>query len=147
MPFGIKPASGIFQCQIEKRLSGIKGVAAFIDDIVGEGATFEEMLRRLMEVLQILEAAGFTLGRDKCQMFLSELYALGHKINGDGISKDEEKVAAILAIQQPKDVKEVQSFAGLVTYYAKFVPRLADLMQPFYALLKKDAKFTWSIDH
>lgn len=40
MPFGIKPASGIFQCILEQYIRDINGVASFIDNIVGGGGSY-----------------------------------------------------------------------------------------------------------
>ena len=65
-------------------------------------------------------------------------------ITGEGIAKDQDKVATMLSIQPPTTVKQVQAFNGLVTYYSKFLPRLADMMHPFYALLKKGVHFEWN---
>lgn len=75
MPFGIKPVSGIFQCQIEKVLSQAEGVATFIDDVVGEGPTKEIMTKRMEGVFDLLEKSELTIRRDKCEMFLTEILA------------------------------------------------------------------------
>lgn len=144
MPFGIKPASGLFQRDIDKRLSGLERVAPFIDDIIGGAETPEELRERLVKVFTILQESGFSLRREKCQLCVRSLKVLGHVISATGVAKDEEKVAKILEIEPPRDVKEVQSFCGLINYYSKFMPRLADLLRPIYALVKKGRKFKWS---
>ena len=47
-------------------LQDLKGVVAFIDDILVTGETEEEHLRNLDAALQHLEEAGFTLKKVKC---------------------------------------------------------------------------------
>lgn len=47
LPFGVKPATGIFQYELEKLLLGIPGVVNFLDDIVVTGATQKEHLSNL----------------------------------------------------------------------------------------------------
>ena len=37
-----------------------------------------------------------------------------------------------------------QVILGMVTYYLKFLPNLADTLSPLYALLRKGAKWSWS---
>lgn len=58
LPFGVKPASGIFQSTIEKLLLGIPGVVNFIDDIVVTGKDQEEHLANLKLVFERLFDAG-----------------------------------------------------------------------------------------
>lgn len=146
MPFGIKPASSIFQCELEKILCGVENVAVFIDDVVGGGVTIEEMLKTLQETARRLSEAGFTLREDKFDLLLEEIQVLGHIINAEGIKKDKKKVEAILEVRPPTNVKEVQSFAGLINYYGKFMPSLADTMRPINRLLGKGVEFNWDKD-
>ena len=44
----------------------------------------------------------------------------------------------------PENLKQLQSFLGIVNHYRKFVPLLADLSEPLNCLLKKDATWEWS---
>lgn len=53
-------------------------------------------------------------------------------------------MTAIVEAPEPKTAMQVKSFAGMVNYYAKFIPRLSILMSPLYAMLKKDARFVWT---
>lgn len=119
-------------------------VGTFIDDIFGGGRSREGMLERMEQTFSVLEKAGFTLRKDKCEMFLTKIEVLGHIISGEGITKDERKVEAIRKVETPQNVKQVQSFCGMVNYYAKFLPRLADLLHPLHCLLKKGVPFTWT---
>ena len=45
---------------------------------------------------------------------------LGHVISEAGLKPDPEKVAAILKMEKPSIVKELQRFLGMVTYLEKF---------------------------
>lgn len=90
MPFGITPATSIFQKIIEQTLQGIEGVVSFVDDIVISGTTKVEHNRNLEEVFKKLQAAGFTLRRDKCKFFEKEIVYLGFKISKDGLKKNRQ---------------------------------------------------------
>lgn len=69
---------------------------------------------------------------------------LGHRLTGEGILKDMSKVKAMLEMKSPTNVELIQTFCGMVNYYAGFMPRLADILRPIHALLKKGVKFLWT---
>ena len=53
----------------------------------------------------------------------------------------------ILAAPAPSNKSELKSFLGLMTYNAKFLPRLSTVLHPLYDLLRKDTKWSWSREH
>ena len=61
LPFGISSAPSIFQRFMDSVLSGLHGVASYIDDIVVTGKTHKEHLQNLDSVLTRLERAGLRL--------------------------------------------------------------------------------------
>lgn len=143
LPFGIKPATSIFQRELEKTLLGIPGVVNFLDDIVVTGRNKEEHLANLKEVFQRLLDAGLKLRSDKCVFFKDEISYLGHRLSKNGLAKTSERVEAILKAPIPKNITEVRAFAGLVNYYGKFISGLSQKMAPIYGLLKKENSFQW----
>ena len=68
---------------------------------------------------------------------------LGHKITTKGLQPTEEKVRAIKEAPPPSNVSQLRSFIGLVNYYGKFLPNLANTLAPLYSLLQKDKKWSW----
>ena len=77
LPFGISPASGIFQNIVEKTLQGIQGVVNFLDNILIMGQTSKDHLKNLETVFERLTKAGFKLERSKY---------LGYIISKNGLS-------------------------------------------------------------
>lgn len=146
LPYGVSPAAAIFQRQIEQLLQGISGVCNFLDDFIVTGRTREEHFENLRQVFQKLTEANLKVRWGKCAFFQKQVTYLGHVIDKNGIRKSKDKVEAILDAPAPQNATQVKSFAGMVNYYAKFVPRLSLLMGPIYELLKKDAEFSWSED-
>ena len=59
---------------------------------------------------------------------------LGHRISADGVHTMKEKTEAILDAPEPKNVQELQSFLGLLNFYAKFIPNLAAILHPLHEL-------------
>lgn len=144
LPFGVKPATGIFQRTMEKVIQSLKGVAVFLDDIIVTGASESEHLDNLRALFERLSEYGFQLKKNKCSYFQSSVKYLGHIVNKDGLTKTTERVQSIIDAPTPKCVRDVRAWAGLVNYYGRYIPNLATTMNPLYNLLKKESKFKWN---
>lgn len=143
MPFGLKNPSGFFQATMERVLAGIPRCEVFVDDIIIHGQTPAEYLEGLRSVLERLSQQGFRLNRDKCSFGLQTVEYLGHILSSEGITLSDSRKAAVKDIPTPKNVKELRSFLGFVNYFRDFVPDMASISKPLYALTKKKAKFQW----
>ena len=66
------------------------------------------------------------LNPSKCCFHLSELLFLGHKITSKGILPDDSKITAIINMEYPTNVTELQRFLGLINYVGKFIPNLSN---------------------
>ena len=53
------------------------------------------------------------------------------------------KESSLLQNPCPVNKQELQSFLGLVTYNAKFIPSLSHVLQPLHLLLHKNQKWMW----
>ncbi|KAL5509175.1 hypothetical protein EMCRGX_G004492 [Ephydatia muelleri] len=113
LPFGVASAPAIFQRVIEGILSGIHHVYAYMDDVLVANDTEAEHL------------STFSWRKS------------WHVRSRDGVRPTQEKLQAIVDAPAPKDVSQLKSFLGLVNYYSKFLPHLANTLAPLYALLKK----------
>ena len=143
LPFGVSAAPSIFQRTMENLLQGIPHTSVYLDDILVTGSTEEEHLRNLDQVLTRLEDAGMRLKRSKCEFMLSEVEYLGHRISSRGLQPTEEKVRAVARAPAPENKTQLQSFLGLINYYAKFLPNLSTTLAPLYALLQKKTVWAW----
>jgi hypothetical protein len=138
LPFGVKSAPAIFQQIMDTMLTGISGVAAYLDDIIVMGTTQEELHQRLEETLQRIQEFGFRLRQDKCDFFMQSIKYLGLIIDKYGRRPDPANIVAIQQMHAPKDVPSLRSFLGLISYYSAFLPEMHRLRGPLYHLLTKD---------
>ena len=53
------------------------------------------------------------------------------------------KLDAIKHAPQPRNVTELKSFLGLLTYYGKFLPHLPTVLAPLYKLLRQNVSWKW----
>lgn len=140
--FGLASAPAAFQQLMTSILQGCKGVLCYLDDVIIFGKSEKEHMRNLEEVLQRISHAGLKLN-DKCVFNTSELSFLGHRVSAEGVAPLQTKVDAIVHAATPTDAGKLRSFLGLVEYYARFVPRLAEEVEPMRRLLRKDTPFIW----
>ncbi|PIO68609.1 reverse transcriptase, partial [Teladorsagia circumcincta] len=144
LPFGVKPAPGIFQQCIDALIAGLDGTAAYLDDILVTGRTIDEHNTRLDAVFQRIQDYGFRVRLEKCSFLQTQIKYLGFVINAQGRRPDPDKVKAIQKMPAPNDVSQLRTFLGLINFYGNFVKDLHNLRAPLDALTKKDAVYTWT---
>lgn len=132
------PQSGKKPCQ------GCKGVVYYLDDILITGATREEHVQNLRNVMARLQKFGLRVNASKCKYFQPELEFLEHMITPLGIPSTNQRILDVLQAPVPTSKSELKSFLGLMTYNAKFIPSVASLLHPLYQLLRKDSHWNWS---
>ena len=67
----------------------------------------------------------------------------GHRLTPEGLKPDPEKIKAILAMQPPQSIQQLQSFNGMVNYLKRFSPVLSELAEPLRKLQKSDTVWAW----
>ena len=144
LPFGVSAAPAIFQRTMECMLRGIPHVCVYLDDILITGGDDAEYNDNLSEVLDRLDKGGLRLNAGKCHFKQKSVSYLGFRIDADGLHPLEDKVQALVAAPAPQNVTELKSFLGLVQYYQKFLPNLANTLAPLHGLLKKHVHWAWT---
>jgi hypothetical protein len=120
-----------------------KSVLVFFNDILVYNKTWQEHLRHLDEVLNIMGSQSLYARESKCEFGMTELLYLGHIINAHGVQVHQVKIKAILNGPMPKNVTELKSFFGLCSYYKRFVRGFSQLGAPLTDLTRKGA-FIWT---
>ncbi|KAJ3524491.1 hypothetical protein NM688_g8550 [Phlebia brevispora] len=145
MPFGLRNGPSIFRRVMQGILAPYLWLfcLVYIDDIVVYSKSYEEHINHLDQVLGAIEKAGLTLSPQKCHLFYNSVLLLGHKVSRLGLSTHQEKVRAILELQPPTKLAELQTFLGMVVYFAAFIPYYASIAAPLFQLLRKGAPWVW----
>ncbi|XP_055643303.1 uncharacterized protein K02A2.6-like [Toxorhynchites rutilus septentrionalis] len=146
LPFGLVTAPELFQKTMDEILSGCEGAHWYLDDVIVEGQDLNEHDKRFNKVLSRLNDRGVELNWDKCQLRVTELDFLGHKIAQDEIRPSKVKTHAILSFREPSNEAEVRSFLGLANYMNRYIPKLSSIDEPLRKLLHKDSKFEWNVE-
>lgn len=148
LPFGSRNSTSYFHNLISKCLDDIKGpnVQFFLDDIVVAADSIKEMLIILQKVFDRLKKFNLTLDPSKMQICKSEIKYLGFNLHANGFSPALDNVTKIVNFPIPKNVKETQTFLGMVNYFRHLIYNFAEIIKPIVNLTKKNVEFIWSKD-
>ena len=146
MPFGIKTASAEYQCCQTEALQGVPGLVVVADDLLvcGYGDTMQEAIQNhnhnLTKLLDRCRQKNLRLNRKKVHLCQTKL---GHLLRADRVKPDPSKIAAIVNMPRPTNVKETQRFLGFINYLAKFLPHFSEVCQLLKHLCEKNNQFCW----
>ncbi|CAM5080298.1 unnamed protein product, partial [Eretmochelys imbricata] len=110
------------------------------------GNTSEEHDNNLQSVLNCISKAGLKLNRSKSKFRQTELSFLGHTISQAGLKPDPVNILAISNAPPPADLQTLRSFLGLTTWYAKFIPNYASVIESLRELLWGSSTLMWTTD-
>lgn len=122
-----------------------KFVIVFFDDILIYSKDRKEHLAHLTMVLAVLQKHSLFAKRSKCRFACKQIDYLGHLVLAEGVQADPSKIKAMVEWPQPKSVKSLRRFLGLIGYYRKFVKHYGLIASPLTDLLRKDG-FKWGPD-
>ncbi len=140
MPFGLKNAAQAFQRLMDVVCKDLPFVFVYLDDILIASSSVEEHCTHLRTLFQRLTDNGLLLNPEKCEFGCTEIDFLGYRISPTGIKPNPAKVTAIHNLPTPSSKRELQQFAGMMNFYHRCVPHLAELMQPIYAAMTNTSK-------
>jgi hypothetical protein len=121
-------------------------VVFYVDDILIYSESYEEHLAHVDSVLNKLTKAGFTINIEKCQFCKTEVKFLGHRIDKNGVSADNERIKAILHYPAPQNSKQLRQFLGICNFHSRFIIGYAEYASPLYSLLKQGTKWAWDTE-
>ena len=146
LPMGLANSPDIFQEKMNSLFNELSYVRAYIDDLlVLTKGSYEDHLKKVEVVLARLENAGLQVNAEKSFFAKDECEYLGYVITRKGIRPQPKKIDAVLRIEEPKTIKQLRSFIGMINYYRDVWPRRSHLLAPLTKLMKKDKskKFEW----
>lgn len=142
--YGVASASAIWQRTMESILSGVPGIAIFLDDIRVSGKDTAEHVKRLELVLKRLSEHNIRINVNKCEFLKDKISYCDYEIGEDGIRKELKKIETVREMPRPKNLTELRAFIGLINYYGRFIKNLSNLLRPLNDLLKKGTTFNWT---
>ncbi|MBW0534303.1 hypothetical protein O181_074018 [Austropuccinia psidii MF-1] len=135
MPFGIKNAPTHFKRMMdtvfqEEILEG--WMVVYTEDILKYSETWEDHVQYIDRVLSKCTLINLKLSLKKCDFAQLEFRALGHKVSDLSLAIDKSKGAAVMLKPIPKNIKKMQYFLGLASYYRNHIRNFAHISSSLY---------------
>jgi hypothetical protein len=104
----------------------------------------DSLLDDLWETFANLDRYNIKINPKKCSFEVPTGQLLGYLISERGIEGNPEKIQAIINMQPPKTLRHVQQLIDHLATLSPFISKLGKKALPFYRLLWKTDKFTWT---
>ena len=124
---------------LDKTLENIDNKFYFLDDllIITKGSPHDHELD-IHKDLSRLDKVNLAMKLEKCEFAKPSIIWLGYKITQSGISPTVKKMDSILNLKPPNTLKQLRSLMGSIHQLIKFIPNLANLLNPIRPLIKKE---------
>jgi hypothetical protein len=146
MPEGLNNAGCTFSIMIAivLHLQLQRNILAYVDDIVVKSVQRRDHISDLAETFANLRGANLRLNPEKCVFDIHKGKFLGFLVSTKGIEENPDKIKALIEMQDPVSVKDVQKLIGRVVALNRFIPKAAERSLPFFQVLRSSKNFQWS---
>nr|XP_027101096.1 uncharacterized protein LOC113720416 [Coffea arabica] len=146
MSFGLKNAEATYQRLVNKLFQNQIGrsMEVYVDDMIVKSRTDQRLIPDLREILDILLKSRMRLNLKKCTFGVRSGRFLDFLVSRDGIWANPDKLQAIIDMDPPRNVKEVQRLTGRMAALSRFLSRSAVRGLPFFRVLKASKDFHWT---
>ena len=144
MPFELKNAEATYQRLMNKMFAHQIGrnIQVYVDDMLVKSLHEEDHLDDLKETFDTLRSYNMKLNPNKCAFGVAAGKFLGFMVSQRGIEVNSEKIRAIVELEPPRTVKEVQSLNGKIAALNRFISRVTNRCLPFFRTLRRSFKWT-----
>lgn len=118
-----------------------QNVLIFADDLVIFSNTAQDHYKHVQEVLNILRKANLTVNPSKVKLAQNGVHFLGFIVKDSKIYVDPSRTEAIRSYPRPTNLKSLQRFLGMISFFGKFLPGKAEISAPLNRLKRKGIKF------
>jgi hypothetical protein len=115
-----------------------------VDDIVVKSVQRRDHISDLAETFANLRAANLKLNPEKCVFSIHKGKVLGCLVSTKGVDANPDKIKALVEMQDPVSLKDVQKLTGRVATLNRFIPKAAERSLPFFQVLRSTKNFQWS---
>ncbi|XP_010676986.1 uncharacterized protein LOC104892696 [Beta vulgaris subsp. vulgaris] len=149
MPFGLKNAGATYQRLVNAMFKDQLGdtMEVYIDDMLVKSKNSHDHVSHLQQSFDVIRRYGMKLNPTKCSFGVSAGKFLGYIVTKRGIEASPDQIKAILNIQSPRNVKEIQKLTGRVAALNRFISKSSDMCRLLYDVLKKNKGFNWTPEH
>jgi Reverse transcriptase (RNA-dependent DNA polymerase) len=136
MPFGLCNAAQTLQRLQDNLFQSLPFFFFYLDDSKVGSRNLDEHVEHLWAVFRILVDNGLAINLDKCELAMPEINFLGHRLSAASVTPLRDSLEVMFDFPRPHTVKDLQRYLGMVNYYRRFLPKIAQTLAPMTNLLK-----------
>ena len=146
MFFGLENVRATYQWAIQLCFANQlhRNAEAYVDDVIVKTKEYDSFISDLEETFNSLCSFRWKLNPTKCIFGVLSGKLLGFIVSHRGIEVNAEKIKAIMDMEAPVSIKDVQKLTGCMAALNRFLSKLEERGLPFFKLLKKQDKFKWT---
>ncbi|CAH9069202.1 unnamed protein product [Cuscuta europaea] len=148
MAFGLKNSGATYIRMVAKIFRAVLGrtMEAYVDDMIVKSRQASSHADDLREIFEIMKEFRLRLNPKKCAFGVQGGKFLGYMVSRRGIEINPEKTQAIINMEPPRNVKEVQRLTGHLAALNRFLSRSAERALPFFQIMRKANSFKWTTE-
>jgi putative transposase len=136
LPMGFAGLADIFQAEMGNQMAALECIRAYIDNLlVITKSSHDDHLGKLEQVFIRLRNACLKINATKSFFCTQETEYLGYILTRGDIKPQPHEAHAILVLNLPKSVKELQRFLGMVQYYRDMWAKHSEMLAPLTDLV------------
>src|SRR5436189_884198 len=138
MPFGLKNAGATYKKLVNKLFKNQigKNIEVYVDDMLVKSTKENDHVKDLRETFEVLKKHNMKLNSQKCVFGVTAGKFLGFMVTNRGIEANPDKIQAILDMEEPKTLHDIQKLNGKLAALSRFLAKGAERALPFLKLLK-----------
>ena len=140
MPQGTAGAPAWFVSAMRLVTGGLENIRMYLDNAIGSNDSPIAHVATLATSFARLRFHDLKLSANKTRLGAARVDFLGHVISQDGVRPNDDKIGALASMPAPRDIKQLRSLLGGLSYSRKFLPDMARRMRPITVLLKKEPR-------
>ncbi|XP_019191514.1 PREDICTED: uncharacterized protein LOC109186061 [Ipomoea nil] len=121
-------------------------MAAYVDDMLVKSREEDKHAEDLADCFKVMMKYNLRLNPKKCAFAVQGGKFLGYMVTKRGIEPNPEKVQAIIDMQPPTTVRDLQRLTGRLAALSRFLSKAADKTVPFFEAMKKKEGFAWTAE-
>ncbi|KAK0583930.1 hypothetical protein LWI29_005259 [Acer saccharum] len=118
-------------------------MGVYVDDMITKSQHVKQHPGHLRETFEMFQENQMRLNPDKCAFGVSAGKFLGFMVHEKGIEANSEKIKAILELQSPTTLKQVQGLTDRLAALSRFISRSINKCLPFFQTIKKERGMKW----
>ena len=146
MPMGLSTSASEFNRALHTALQSElhASLGLYTDDVSLYSKTFESQISKMRAVFKLLKENGLTLSPNKARLCYNDIQLLGYRISEKGIEILNDKVAGIVSMPLPANVKSLRRFMGMANYFRTHIRHFAKRTHNLRHLLKKNEPWNFT---